>query len=66
MVRSEGCKLLHQATPDAILKHPDYPFYLTIGFAVANGDVVVDYAQHLAELCKAAQKLGAIVCLDIV
>ena len=66
MVHPEGCRLLHQAMPDTILKHPDHPFYLPIGLTVANGDVVVDNAQLFAELCKAASKLHAIVCLDIV
>ena len=65
MVCPKGCGLLHQATLDAILKHLDCPFYLPIGFAVANGDVVVDDAQPFAKLCEAAHKLGANICLDI-
>ena len=65
MVCPEGCGLLHQATPDSILKHCDCPFYLPIGFAVTNGDVVVDSAQIFAEPCKAACKYGTVVCPDI-
>ena len=57
--------LLHQATPDIILKHPDYPLYLIIGFSVAIGDRVVDDAQPFAKLCKAAHKLGAVVYLNV-
>ena len=46
---------------NAILKHPDHLFYLLIGFAIANGDVVVDDAQPFVEPCKAAHKLGTII-----
>ena len=65
MVYSEGCTLLHQAMPGAILKHPDCLFYLPIGFTIANGDVVVDDTQPFAEACKAVCKPGAILFLDI-
>ena len=44
MVSPEGGGLLYQATPDAVLQCPDYPLNLPIGFAYANGDVVVDDA----------------------
>ena len=50
MVDSDGCGLLFQVTTDAILKCSDLPLCPPIGFAVANGDVVVDNAQLLAEL----------------
>ena len=66
MVHPEGCGLLHQAMPDAILKHLDHPCYLSIGFAVANSDVVVDDAQLFAEPCEAAHKFGTIFSLNIV
>ena len=66
MVYSKGCGLLYQAAPDATLKCPDHPFYLPIGFAVANDDMVVDNAQPFAEPCKAACILGAIIYPDIV
>ena len=62
----EGCGLLHQAVPDTILKCLDHPFYLPIGFIIANSDVVVDDAQPFTEPCEAACKLSIIVCLDIV
>ena len=66
MVSPKRCGLLCQAMLDAILKHPDHPFYLLIGFTVANGNLVVDDAQPFADPCEAAHKLSAIVCLDIV
>ena len=66
MVHPEGCRLLHQAALDAVLKHPDRLFHQSIGFAVANGDIVMEDAQPFTELCKAAHKLGTIVCLDVV
>ena len=66
MVYLERCGLLCQAMPDTILKCPDYPLYLPIGFAIANGDVVVDDAQPLAELCKTAHKLGATIYPELV
>ena len=65
MVHPEGCGLLHQAMLDAILKHPNHLFYLPIGFAVTNGDVVVDDTQPFAELCQVACKLGANIYLDV-
>ena len=61
MVHPKGCRLFCQAMLDAILKHPDHLFYLTIGFAIANGDVVVDDVQHFVEPCKASHKLGTII-----
>ena len=39
---------------------------MLVGFTIANGDVVVDDAKLLTELCKGACKLGAIACLDVV
>ena len=66
MICPEGCGHLGQAMPDTILKHPDCPFNLPVGFTVTNGDVVVDNAQLFTELCKAARKLGNIFYLDIV
>ena len=66
MVHPEGYRLICQATLDAIFKHPGHPFYLPIGFAVANSDVVVDNTQSFAELCKAAHKCGTVFCPDIV
>ena len=66
MICLKGCGCLGQAMLDTILEHPDHPFYLFIGLTVANGDVVMDDAQPFTELCKAAQKLGAIVGPDIV
>ena len=65
MVHPKGCWLLHQAVMDAILNHPDCLLYLPVGFAAANGDVVVDNAKPLAEPCKAVCKFSTIVCLDI-
>ena len=52
--------------PDAIFKHPDRPFDLPIGFAIANGDVVMNNDQPFTEPSKAAHKLGTIVCPDVV
>ena len=66
MVHPKGCRRLGQAMLDTILEHPDCPFYLPIGLTVANSDVVMDDAQPFAQLCKAAQKLSAIVSPDIV
>ena len=66
MVCPKGCRLFCQAKLDAILKHPVYPLDMPVGFAIANGDVVVDNAQPRAELCEAAYKLGSVVYLDIV
>ena len=66
MVCPKGCRLLCQATLDKVLKHFNHLFYLPIGFTIANGDVVVNDAQPFTELCKAARKLSAIVCPDIV
>ena len=51
---------------DTILKCPDCLFYLPIGFTVANGDMVMDDAQPFTEPCKAAHKLGAVICVDVV
>ena len=51
MAYLKRCKLLHQATPDAVLQHPDHPLYLPFGFAIVNGDVVMDNAQPFAEPC---------------
>ena len=65
MVYPERCRLLHQVTPDAILKHPNCPLYLPVGFAVANSYAVVNDAQPFAELCEAAHKLGDIICPDV-
>ena len=65
MVCPKSCRLLYQATPDTILKHPNHPFYLPVGFTVANGDVVVDNAQPFTEPCEAARKFSTIVCLDV-
>ena len=66
MVCPEGRGLLHQAALDAILKFPDCLFYLPVGFAIANSDVVVNDAQPFAEPCKAAHKLGTIIYPDII
>ena len=66
MAHPKGCWLLCQAMPDTILKHPDHPFYLPVGFTIANGDVVMDDAQPFTEPCKADFKLGAIISPDIV
>ena len=65
MVHPKGCGLLGQAMSDTIPKHPDCLFYLPIGFTIANGDMVLNNTQPLTEPCKAALKLGAIVCTDI-
>ena len=65
MVSPKGGGLLCQAMPDTILKCPDHPFHLPIGFTIAYSDVVVDNAQPFIEPCKAACKLGAIVCPDV-
>ena len=65
MVYPKGRGLFCQATTDIILKHLNCPFYLPIGFTIANGDVVVYNAQPFIELCKAAHNIGAIGCLDI-
>ena len=65
MVCPKGYKILCQAALDAIFKHPDYPLYLPVGFAVANSDMVVDDAQLLAEPCKAARKLSINICPDV-
>ena len=66
MVCPKGCSILCQAILDAILKHPDYLFYLPIGFTIANGVVVMDNAQPFIELCKTACKLGAVIYPDLV
>ena len=66
MIYPEGFGPLYQATSGAILKYSDRLLYLPIGFAVANGDVVVDNAQPFSELCKAAHKLSTIICPDLV
>ena len=66
MVYSKDCGLLRQAMPDTILKCLDCQFYLPIGFTIAYSDVVVDDTQCFTEPCKAAHKLGTIVCVDIV
>ena len=42
MVHLKGCGCLGQATPDAMLEHPDGLFYLPIFLAITNGDVVMD------------------------
>ena len=42
MVCPEGAGLLHQTAMDAVLQHSDCPLYLLLGFAIANGDVVMD------------------------
>ena len=39
MVCPKGGGLLHQAMPDAIFQYPDCPLYLSIDFAIANGNV---------------------------
>ena len=65
MVCPEVCRLFCQATPDAILENPDHFFYLPTSIAVANGSVVVDDTQPLAELYKAAHKLSAIICPEV-
>ena len=66
MVCPKGCGLLCQAALDTILKCHDCPFYLPIGFTVANGDVVMGNAQPFTELCKATCKLSTVICLDVV
>ena len=66
MVHPKRCRLLCQATLDTILKCPDCVFYLPVGFAVANGNAVMDDAQPFTELCEAAHKLVVIVCPDVV
>ena len=65
MVRPEGCGRFGQATLDTIFERPDHLFYLPIVLTVANGDVVIDSAQHFAQSCKAACKLSAIVGPDV-
>ena len=65
MVHPKGCGLLCQAVLDIIPKHPNHLFYLPIGTTIATGDVVVDDAQPFTESCKAAHKLGTVVCLDV-
>ena len=52
--------------PDAVLQHLDYPLHLPVSLATANSDIVVDYIQPFAELCKASSKLGAVVHPNIV
>ena len=52
--------------PDAVLKHPDYPLYMSVGFDIANGDVVVNDSHPFAELFKAAQKLSIVIYPSIV
>ena len=59
MVHPKERGLLHQAMP-----HADCPLYLPIDIAIDNSDLVVDDAQHFAELSEATHKLGTIVCLD--
>ena len=49
-----------------ILKRSDCPFYLPVGFPVANSDVLVEDAQPFAEPCKAARNLGIAICPDVV
>ena len=66
MAYSKRRRLFCQAVPDTILKHPDHLLYLPVGFAVANGNAVMDDAQPFTELCEAAHKLGVIVCPDVV
>ena len=44
MFHLKGCGLLYQAALDTISKCPDHLFYLLIGFAIANGNVVMDDA----------------------
>ena len=66
MVCPKGCRLLCQTVLDTNLECPDHPFYLPLGFTIANGDVVVDDAQPFTELCEAAHKLSANVYLDVV
>ena len=66
MFHPKGCGPIGQAALDKILKHPDYPFYLTVGFTVANTNVVMDDAQPFTELCKAGHKLGTAIYLDVV
>ena len=65
MVCPSGCGLLCQAALDTILKSPDCPFYLPVGFTIANGDVVMDDTQPFTETYKAAHKLATIYCPDV-
>ena len=65
MICPEGCGHLGQAAPDTILKHPDCPFNLPVGFTVTNGDVVMDDTKAFAQLCKAAHKLSTVVSQDV-
>ena len=65
MVRPKVCEHLGQAMLDIILDCPDHPFYLPVGLTVANGDVMMDDTKPLAQPCKAACKLSAIVGWDI-
>ena len=65
MIHPEGCGILLQAMPDAILKCPAHPFYLPIGFAFENDDMIMDDAQPFTELCKATRRLSAIIYLDL-
>ena len=51
--------------PVTILKHPDYSFYLLVGFTVSKSDVVLDNAQLFTEPYEAAHKLSTVVYLDI-
>ena len=63
MVHPEGCRLLCQAMLDAVLECPDCPLYLPIGFALSNGNVVVD--NPFAELHKAICKFSMVVYPNI-
>ena len=62
MVHPKGCRLLCQAAPDTILRHPDHPFYLPVGSTITNGDMVVDNARPFTEPCEAARKFGTVIC----
>ena len=65
MLHPKVSGLLCQAKLDTILKHPDHPFYLLIGFTITKGGVVVDDAQPFTEPCKAACKVGTVIYLDV-
>ena len=64
MARPKRYRLLHEATPDEILKYSNCPLYLPISLTIANSNVAVDEVQPFVEPCKAAQKLSADICVN--
>ena len=65
MVYPKGYRLLCQAMLDTILKYCYHPFYLPVGCTFDNGDMVMDNTRPFTEMCKAARKLGTIICPDV-